>query len=370
MERLERLRAEMERVGLSALLLSDPANVSYATGYSPLRETGPSPHAGGPATVLVTRWECRLLVADEESVAAGSDGPDQVVTYPSYAYTEPLDLTAGWTAGMLRLVAGAAVDGDLGYDAAFPAAGAATVTAAAPGWRLRPAPGVPAAARVVKTSDELAKLRSALHLADVMQSAMRVQACPGMTELDLWHVGRSAMEAAAGSRVPVAADILAGSRTALMGGPPTDTVLVPGDLVLSDLLPCVNGYWADSCNTFCVGEPGSAALAAGRAVREALERGIAAARPGMAAADLDQVVRGHLARGGYEIPHHVGHGIGLSGFEAPWIMPFERTLLRPGMVITLEPGVYQGNFGGIRLEWVLLITDSGAEVMSQFDLGF
>jgi Xaa-Pro aminopeptidase len=132
--------------------------------------------------------------------------------------------------------------------------------------------------------------------------------------------------------------------------------------VLCDLVPRVGGYWGDSCATFTIGESDEAARTQHGAAREALARGIEALRPGLRAGDLDALVRA-----GLDYPHHTGHGLGADWHEEPRIVPGGETVLEPGMVVALEPGVYADG-RGVRCEQVAVVTDDGCEVLSGHEL--
>jgi Xaa-Pro aminopeptidase len=174
------------------------------------------------------------------------------------------------------------------------------------------------------------------------------------------------MEHEAGGRVPVRVALRGGCGSSeVWQGDPHSYTLQEGDLVLSDLLPQWQGYWSDSCSTTVVGgTPSSVQLHMHRIAREALEVGIDAARPGIAAGDLDRRVRDVVARHGHMYPHHTGHGLGVALHEPPLIYKDAPTILAPGMVIALEPGIYAHEVGGVRQEVSLLITADGAEVLS------
>jgi Xaa-Pro aminopeptidase len=131
-----------------------------------------------------------------------------------------------------------------------------------------------------------------------------------------------------------------------------------GELVIADLSPRRDGYWADSCSTIAVGEPTATARAIHRRILTRLEQAIAAVKPGVVAGNLDALVRE-----GLNYPHHSGHGIGASFHEEPRIVPGWPTVLEPGMVLALEPGWY-GDGEGVRLEWIVLVTGGGCEVLS------
>ena len=184
-----------------------------------------------------------------------------------------------------------------------------------------------------------------------------------MTELELWALVRAAIEREAGERIPVLADLVAGPRTAEVGGPPGDRVLAEGDLVLCDLVPRrrrllgrlvldVRGRRADR-----------RARAAGIALRRT--RSPARSRPfgpvsspatstrWRAPASTTRTTRAT----GSERRYH----------EEPRIVPGSTVVLEPGMVIALEPGSY-GDGEGVRVEQIVLVTDDGCEVLSGHDL--
>jgi Xaa-Pro dipeptidase len=170
------------------------------------------------------------------------------------------------------------------------------------------------------------------------------------------------MERAGGGRLPILADLVSGPRTADIGGAPGRRTIAEGELVLCDLVPRVAGYWGDSCSTFAVGQPTSAAREAHARSRETLDLIVAALRPGAVAGELDA-----LARACHDFPHHTGHGLGTAWHEEPRIVPGSTTVLEEGMVVAIEPGLYADI--GVRVEQVVLITTGGCEILSGHKLG-
>jgi Xaa-Pro dipeptidase len=348
--RHERAAEIARQAGAGALLAADPATVTWLTGYAADIETGPSPFAHTPLAVLVPGARPVLIVSEDEAGAAAAGGCE-VVTYPGFGLG-PLDPVGGAARALADVIPDVPVATECGSLAAGLAVGLTTVEV---GPQL-------ARARAVKDEDEIALLRAALELCDAGQRAAREHARPGMTELDLWALVRAAMERAAGERIPVLADLVAGPRTAEVGGLPGGRVLADGELVLCDLVPRRGGYWGDSCSTFAVGEPSADARARHRAAMGALGRAIEAVRPGVVAGDLDALVRP-----GLDYPHHTGHGLGTTFHEEPRIVPGSTVLLEPGMVIALEPGSY-GEGEGVRVEQIVLVTSDGCEVLSGHEL--
>lgn len=220
--------------------------------------------------------------------------------------------------------------------------------------------------RAIKTAEEIARIRGALELCDLAHARLRESLQPGMTELDLWNQVRAGIEAAAGSRIPALVDMVAGSRAAEIGGPPTAHVIQPGDPVILDVVLRRDGYWGDTAGTWFAGPPSIEMARAHRVVHDALQLAVEAVRPGVQARELDRILREAVSRfgSGTAYPHHSGHGIGTTYHDLPRVVPYETMRLEPGMVITLEPGIYLSGVGGVRLEDVVLVTADGCELLT------
>jgi Xaa-Pro aminopeptidase len=309
-----------------------------------------SPFAIGPFALVDAAGAVVLFASEDESVPRDVD-----VSHFAGFTVEPLDRLEAARAATSPFVDGRR----MAIEAAVVPAG---LVAGVRSWV--DAERSVLATRAVKDADEIDLIRAAVALCDAGQAAVRgAAAAPGVTELELWSAARRAIDGAAGSPTPLLADLVSGPGTAGVGGPPGQRQLTDGDLVLCDLVPRRAGFWGDSCATFAVGEPSAWARRAHRRCRDALDVAIAAVRPGIAAGDLDQLVRTRLP----DLPHHVGHGIGGSVHEEPRIVPGSETRLEAGMVIALEPGVY-GEGEGVRVERVVVVAGGGCELLSGHDL--
>jgi Xaa-Pro aminopeptidase len=222
-------------------------------------------------------------------------------------------------------------------------------------------------ARAIKDDREIAAIRRAAEVANAGQRALRAQLRSGISEIELWTRIHGAMETEVGARVPTLADLVSGERCAEIGGPPTDRVVGENELVLCDLVPRRDGYWADSCVTICVGTPSVEVQRLHDAARRALDLGIRSARPGTSAGQLDALVRGAMSDSGYTYPHHSGHGVGLSVHEEPRIVSESPQILEEGMVIALEPGSYLQTTG-LRVEHLMIVRPQGGEVITGYSL--
>jgi Xaa-Pro aminopeptidase len=214
-----------------------------------------------------------------------------------------------------------------------------------------------------KDADELLLIRDAIRVAEAGHRAVRAMIAPGVTELDVYNAAHHAMVTEAGHAVLLLGDFAGGARVAGGGGVATPLVLQPGDAMIVDMFPIVNGYRADFTCTLAVdAQPRPGQLALDAALHEALAAGEAMLKPGVRAAAVYGAVRGVLAAHGVAagFGHHAGHGLGLGHPEAPFFVPNSEETVQVGDVVTLEPGTYSAE-GGARIEHNYLITTTGAE---------
>lgn len=364
---LDRLATLLRARGLTAALLSDPATVTWLTGYAPPIEAGPSPFEGSAVLAWWREGELHLIVSDMEIAAAEAAAPTAVHTYPSYTIEAPLAGAANQVQALREVLKElGSRKGKVGVE--FDRLAAPLAEALRAEWptaELVPLDGEFDRLRAVKAADEIAKIRAALGLCDAAQRFMGQALRPGMTELELWAATRSQVEDLAGGRLPILADLVAGVRTADIGGPPSSYALKPGDALILDFVPRLNGYWGDNAATFFAGEPPAELAKAYQVVRRALQQAVEAARPGIAASALDAQVREAVRAEGFgPYPHHTGHGMGASYHEEPRIVPYNDLHLEPGMIVAIEPGIYLPGVGGVRLEDVVLITADGNELLT------
>jgi Xaa-Pro aminopeptidase len=229
--------------------------------------------------------------------------------------------------------------------------------------------GALAGARARKDVDEIAAIARAAELAATAQRTLREQLAPGLSELELWSAARAAATAAAGDDdIEAQADLMAGTRSSLIGVAPGRSVVAAGDPVLFSLTLRRDGWWATSSATHVCGSgTGTAPSAQLRRrhayVRRALERGLRAARPGATTGEVDRAMRAELALAGLDCPHDTGHGIGRAARELPRLTPGGTTPLEAGMVLALAPGAYGGGFG-MRLGLAAVVAHDGAQPLA------
>jgi Xaa-Pro dipeptidase len=338
----------LETIGCDAFVASDPATVVWLTGFAADETWGPNPFAVAPLAVIRPDASVVAIVSEDEAPAL-AQSPCEVMVYEGFTMS-PLAPAARRGAALVAL----GLDGRVGVeDELLAVPGASAVPVDAHVLRLL---------RAVKDADEIELVRVAIRLCDVGQAAAREALRSGISELEAWGSVQTAMQLAAGERLALLCDFVAGDRTADAGGPPGPGIVRAGDLAIVDLVPRLHGYFGDSCSTIAIGEVPAEIRSAHARCTDALERGLAALSPGVRAGDLDALVRA-----GLDYPHHSGHGVGTAPHEEPRIVPGSETVLAPGMIVALEPGFYPGPWG-MRVERVALVTDTGCEVLSTHDL--
>lgn len=349
------------------LLCGEPA-LCWATGIVTQIEAGSSPFRGGPPLILIPSSGHKMAVVASNTELTTVDHPDlEVLSYVGFGVDPTVDQHANYLAAFDAALAATGVIGAVGVTPADLPADVADVLTR----HGHPVIDVSAdldRLRAVKADNEVHRLRRSAAIASLAQQAAFATARAGMSELELFSVLRLAAEQEAGQRLPFTGDLVTGvARTAAVGGWPTARQLQVGDPVIADLAPRVDGYWADSCNTFTVGPASPEIALLHDKVARALHIAEAIATPGTPVGEIDRVVRQELARDHLGYPHHTGHGIGTSVHEWPRIIPGETAALEPGMVILLEPGAYQNGVGGVRLERMYLVTGTGLECLTPFD---
>ena len=232
--------------------------------------------------------------------------------------------------------------------------------------RLRNAAAVVERARMVKDEDELALIRSAVRLgATLFERALQVLR-PGIKESEVAAEMEYAARRAGADAMSFPTIIASGARSALPHGRASAQAIASGGFVVCDFGVILAGYCSDQTRTVWVGAASSEAREAYEAVREAQEAAIAAVRPGISVAEVDAAARKVLRKAGLGryFTHSTGHGVGLEIHEAPRVAAGQKEVLKPGMVITIEPGVYFPGKWGVRIEDMVAVTEGGCEVLT------
>ena len=225
--------------------------------------------------------------------------------------------------------------------------------------------GITADLRRRKDPDEIEQLTACMRVTEAGHAWARANVKPGMTELEAYAGVCSAVYAAAGHWAVVYGDFTVSPGSAKRGGPPTPHILAAGETFILDYSVILQGWRSDFTNTLVVGgSPTPEQRNIFDLCLKAMAAGEHELKAGVTCQQVYDAVRGAFGNMADKFPHHAGHGLGLSHPEAPFIVRHSTEALVAGDVVTLEPGLYVDNVGGVRIEHNYLITDLGYERLS------
>jgi len=234
------------------------------------------------------------------------------------------------------------------------------------GVRLSDAPPIVERFRMVKDADELGNIRAAVRLgATLFDRALEILR-PGIRETEVAAEMEYSARRAGAEVMSFPTIIASGIRSALPHGRATGQPIAGGGFVVCDFGVILAGYCSDQTRTVWMGAAPKEARHAYESVREAQQAAIAEVRPGISAGEVDAAARKVLRRAGLGryFTHSTGHGVGLEIHESPRIADGQKEILKPGMVITIEPGVYFPGKWGVRIEDMVAVSENGCEVLT------
>jgi len=344
-----------------ALIVTTLANVRYLTGFT------------GSAGVLVVTSAGALLTTDgryrtqsaEQLAGAGVDG---LVEIEIGGVQAQRDAVRG------RIVGAATRVGLEADNVSWESSRRWTELLAADGSaEVLPTTGVVEGLREVKDAGEVARMERAAAIADAaLAEVLPLLAGAGdvaVTEVEFALALDTAMRRGGAESTAFDTIVAAGPNSAKPHHRPSDRLIRPGDPVVVDFGATFEGYRSDMTRTFCVGgEPQGELARIFEVVRRSQADGVAAVGPGVGAKAVDEVCRQVIADAGWaeRFEHGTGHGVGLDIHEAPTVSPLGTAILAPGVIVTVEPGVYLPGVGGVRIEDTLVVTDEGSRPLTTF----
>jgi Xaa-Pro aminopeptidase len=223
--------------------------------------------------------------------------------------------------------------------------------------------------RAVKSADEVVRTRRTLALAEAAFEALRTRIRPGVTEKALAWELEMEIRGRGADALSFPTIVAAGPNSALPHAEPSERPIQSGEPLLFDWGARLDGYCSDTSRTIVLGEPDGRFGPIFKTVLTAMEKAIAAIRPGVHGKTVDAVARDHINQAGYEglFGHSLGHGTGLMVHEGPRLSPLKDEVLAEGMIVTVEPGIYLPEWGGVRLENQVVVRREGAEVLNRTD---
>lgn len=352
----DRLKPLLRRRNLDALLVTQPENRRYLSGYT---ATDLSINESSGALLVVRRGRPLLFTDFRYQLQAEREATGfKVVIYRK---------------GLLDLLKKVLIELGvvrLGFESHYflhQAAGKLQEMAAEIGVETVPVTGLVESLRICKNQDELEKIRAAVELNEEVFREVYHQLRPGQTERQVALRIETLMREKGAERPSFDTIVAGGPNGALPHAVPGERPLREGEPIVIDMGLVLEGYCSDMTRTVVLGRMDETTRDRFRLVRRAQQAGIAAVRIGATGREVDRAARQVIEAAGFgpAFGHSLGHGVGLAVHEPPALSARYRRTLRAGMVVTVEPGVYLSEWGGIRLENMVAVTDSGCEVLNE-----
>lgn len=236
-----------------------------------------------------------------------------------------------------------------------------------PGVEIVPSANIVESLRVIKDKQEIQAIRNSLAVAEKVFQKIIPGINPGMTEKQAaWALEKGLREAGADS-LAFPSIVASGQNSAKPHAGVTDRIIKSKEPLLFDWGAKINGYCSDISRTIVPGESEDKFYKIFEIVAKAQQKAINAIVPGINSRDVDKIARQYIDDAGFgeNFGHGLGHGVGLAVHEAPRVGPLGNTDLKPGMVFTVEPGIYLPGKGGVRLENMVVVTKDGVEVLNR-----
>lgn len=339
MTRLTKLQNLLEAKEIDAILITNPINRKYITGFT-----------GTSGVVLISKDDQRLIT-DFRYIEQATE---QAKGFTIVEHTKSIELAVNEELKQLKVK-------KLGFEQN-------TVTYA--GYErykkvlavdLIPVSGVVEELRLLKSPDEIAVLQLAANIADEAFEHIQSYIKPGVKEIDIATELEFFMRKQGATSSSFDIIVASGLRSALPHGVASEKVIQNGELVTMDYGALYNDYCSDITRTVAVGEISKELRTIYDTVLEAQILGVKGVKPGITGKAADELTRDYITAKGFGtyFGHSTGHGLGLEVHEEPRLSPNSDELLKEGMIVTVEPGIYIPGVGGCRIEDDLVITKSG-----------
>jgi Xaa-Pro aminopeptidase len=345
--RRDKLRRNFRKLGVDALLVTNYTNVTYLTGFT------------GDDSYLLVLPKGEIVISDPR--------------YTTQLEQECPNVEASIRppgVGMIETIARLSNSGGvakLGLEASSMTVGLRDqIAAALSKTELVPTADLVETLRVIKDKEEVADIRKAIWIAERAFGILRASLRPERTEKEVADELENQIRLYGGKCASFPSIIAVGARAALPHARPTDQKIGADDFVLVDWGANGGLYMSDLTRVLVTGKISPKLERVYRVVLSAQEQAIAAIKPGLTCQEIDKVARDIIGKAGFgkNFGHGLGHGIGLEIHEAPRLAAGQSRVLEPGMVVTVEPGIYLPGWGGVRIEDDILVTKTGCEVLT------
>jgi len=344
--RLDKLRQALKEQELDAILVTRPENQRYLSGFT-----------GGEGALLITQERALLLIDFRYFEQVEEEAPD----FELLKVEQKASLALKGSLKELEIKM-------LGFESThLPYSVYQEWRRATRGIRWRPTKEIVETIRMIKDQEEVAQIRKAVTIADMACDYIRQFIKKGMPEKQVAWELELHMRTRGAEGIAFGFIVGSGPNGAKPHAVPQDRKIRKGEPIVLDMGAKVDGYHSDLTRTLCLGKPGKKLRKIYDIVLRAQLAAEQQAKPGMTGQEVDAIAREVIAEAGYaeQFGHGLGHGVGLAVHESPGINSRGTIPLQPGMVFTVEPGIYLSGWGGVRIEDLVLMTEDGVKVLSK-----
>lgn len=344
-EKIEKLLARLEAENLDAIMVESEFNRTYVTGFT-----------GTSGLALVSKFGCVFITDFRYTEQAA----DQIKGFEIVQHTGPIYQELEKQVVNLGIKT-------IGVEKNLVTYGTFTNLQNVLSCEIVPVQGIIEDLRLIKSPSEIKIIKEATEIADAAFSHILGFIQPGKTELEVSNELEFFMRKLGAKCSSFDTIVASGLRSALPHGVATSKVIESSEMVTLDFGAYYKGYCSDITRTVSVGKPSSEMENIYNIVLEAQLRGVNGIRPGMTGKEADALTRDYITEKGYgpQFGHSTGHGLGMEVHEQPSLSFKSDQVLQPGMIVTVEPGIYVAGTGGVRIEDDILITDTGVEILTK-----
>lgn len=344
MQRIEQVRKQLDTYNIDGLLITSAPNRKYMTRFF------------GTAGVALVSKTAAIFITDFRYM---DQAKEQVKGYDIVKHSGPIFKQVAAVVERLGL-------SRLGFEQTITYESYTTLSRYIQAASLVPIKGLVEQIRLIKDENEIETIAAAAKIADDAFHHITSFIRPGITELDVANELEFFMRKCGATSSSFDIIVASGKRSALPHGVASEKVIEKGDLVTMDYGALYKGYCSDITRTVAVDHIDDEKRQIYETVLTAQKKGVAGIKPNMTGKEVDALTRDYITEKGYGsyFGHSTGHGIGLEVHEGPTLSVRSETVLQPGMIVTIEPGIYISNVGGVRIEDDVLITKEGGKTLT------
>jgi Xaa-Pro aminopeptidase len=349
-KRLRKLRTSIDEKGVDAILLSQPENLLYLSGFT-----------GSSGWLLISRQNAILATDFRYVEQAKGESPDFEIIQTKQELRD-------WLPGLVSDLGWH----KLGFEANFISYDSyhklsKAIKTKQVNLELVPTIGIVEQLRSIKEPGELGFITKAVELVDAVFEQTKAIIRPGITEKEAaWEIEKILRQEGS-EGIPFEIIVASGSNSALPHARPAEKIICSGEPVLIDMGARINGYCSDFSRTLFLSETDKSLQEIYNIVLKAQTTAIERVESGMDASQADRLARSVVEQAGYgdAFGHGLGHGVGLAVHEFPTLGPRSFDSLADGMVFTIEPGIYLAGKGGVRIEDMVVLKNGKAKVLTK-----